>query len=470
MRARLAGTAVAAVALVLTAGPASAATALTPASLTGTAAQEWWLTGSFGYAGAWSASLGDNVTVAVIGDEQDLGAQDLAGSFKDAQGFGPTVPALDTVMTSTVCYGTEVSSLIAGHGHTAAAGVDGTVGVAPHAKIMPIVVVPAADALPTVPDMVKAIQTAVSHGVKVIQIDFKTHEDPRITAAVSDAEAHNVTVVAPVGDDGDVQHTFAPADVPGVVAVGGVQRSDGKYWDSSVPGPNVTVAAPATNLLVEAPWKHYVIKSGTACAAALVSGELADLWSLHPAWSAEQIKRALTQTASGHGTRLNDEIGYGVADPTAAMAFGKATQQTTGPANHSGSSGGSSSSGTVIIAAVGGVVGLGLIGGLVWFLIRKQRKPGYVLPEPAPLLNYGPSDYAEYYQEQYPYAAPGPEAAPEEAQPAYPQYPDASVPGPVAFDEQGYTVFPQQQAMEPPQSAEAQLAPQEQDPGAPQER
>ena len=116
-------------------------------------------------------------------------------------------------------------------------------------------------------------------------------------AAVSDAEAHNVVVVAPVGDDGDVQHTFAPSDIPGVVAVGGIQRSDLKYWDSSVPGSNVTVAAPSTNLLVEAPWKHYVIKSGTACGAALVSGEVADLWSLHPGWSAEQIS----------GARLGDQ-------------------------------------------------------------------------------------------------------------------------------------------------------------------
>jgi hypothetical protein len=466
------------VALVIAANPMSAFAAagtLSPSDLTGTAQQEYWLTGSFDYSGAWSSATGDNVTVAVIGDEQDLGAKDLANSFKNPTGFGPSVPAVDTVMTSPVCYGTEISSLIAGHGHSAAAGVDGTVGVAPHATIMPIVVVPGTDGLPTVTDTVQAIESAVSGGAKVIQIDYKTHEDSRIAVALNDATAHGAVVVAPVGDDGDVQHTFAPANVSGVLAVAGVQE-DGQYWPSSVPGGNVSVAAPATNMKVEGPWGNYVLKSGTACGAALVSGELADLWSLHPTWTAAEIKKTVIDTASGHGKRINNKVGYGVVDPAAAMHAQNPDHPSPAPASHASGKGGSSGALTTVLLIVGGVGGLGviaLLGLLLYRRLRKNRR--YTLPEPAPLLNYGPSDYpnpneyAEYpneYQYQYSHNPAAAEAQPDASQYAYPQYAEQAQPGPVAFDEHGYSVIPQPTAP-PPAGGEHQAPPQ--DPAAPQE-
>jgi len=463
-------------ALVLAGAPTSAvaaAGALSPADFTGTAQQEYWLTGSFNYAGGWPAATGDNVTVAVIGDEQDLAAKDLSGSFKNPTGFGPSVPAVDTVMTSKVCYGTEVSSLIAGHGHSAAGGTDGTVGVAPHATIMPIVVVPATGGLPTVPDTVQAIESAVSGGAKVIQIDYKTHDDPQIAVALDGATAHGAVVVAPVGDDGDVQHTFAPANVSGVLAVAGVQQN-GQYWPSSVPGGNVSVAAPATDMTVEGPWTNYVVKSGTACAAALVSGEVADLWSLHPTWTPAEIRKTVIDTASGHGKRLNNKIGYGVVNPTAAMHAQNPDHPNPAPAGNAGGKGGSSGTLSTVLLGVGGVAGLGVIALLVFLLLRHFRKERrYAIPEPAPLLNYGPSDYPNEYAEypgenqyQYSYNPAAGEAPPDTSQYAYPQYAEPIQPGPVAFDEQGYSVIPQPTV--PPPTGEEQHAP-PQDPAEPQE-
>lgn len=477
---RLARTAAMGVVLVLAAAPTSAFAAggaLSPADFTGTAQQEYWLTGSFDYSGAWSAATGENVTVAVVGDEQDLGAKDLSNSFKNPTGFGPSVPAVDTVITSPVCYGTEVSSLIAGHGHSAAGGTgtDGTVGVAPHATIMPIVVVPAADGLPTAPDTVQAIGAAVADGAKVIQLDYKTHPDPRITAALNDATARGAVVVAPVGDDGDVQHTFAPADVPGVLAVAGVQQN-GRYWPSSVPGGNVSVAAPATNMTVEGPWGNYAVRSGTACAAGLVSGEVADLWSLHPTWTPAEIRKTVIDTASGHGRRIDNKIGYGVANPAAAMRAQNPDHPSPAPGGAAAKGGSSGSLSTVLLIA-GGVAGLGVVALLAFLLVRRFRKNRrYALPEPAPLLNYGPSDYpneyAEYpgeYQYQYSYnPAAGEGAQPDPSQYAYPQYAEPMQPAPVAFDEQGYSVIPQPTAP-PPAGEEHEVPPQPQDPAAPQE-
>jgi hypothetical protein len=454
----------AALALLVT-QPASASS-ISLKSLIGTAKQEWWLADPPHYAGAWDSTMGDGVVVAVIGDELDLKAPDLKGAYVRAQGFSPSVPALDTRPSSTVCYGTEVASLIAGRGHPASGGRDGTVGVAPHAMIMPIVVVPAADGLLTAADAVRSIDAAVAGGAKVIQFDFETHRDPRIDAAVGRALAQGAIVVSPVGDEGNVQHTFAPADIPGVFAVAGVQRSL-ESWDLSVPGPNVQVAAPATDMVVESPRKHYVAKSGTACAAALVSGEFADLWALHPNWTPAQIEKAVTSTADGHGRRLDDKVGYGVVDPSAAVRYAPpqarpSTAPPTSRAPAATAKAASSGSGTTVLTAVAAAAGLAVAVSAALLLVRRSRRGRrrYILPEPAPLLNLGPSDYepeqgypeARGYQYQYPtgYGAPEPEVQPEPSQYAYPEDPMFPPRGPVTFDEHGYTVYPPPEPEQPP--------------------
>ncbi len=475
------------------------ATSITVDNLTGTARQEWWLTGSMNYGATWPTSVGDNVTVAVVGDELDLKSEDLKGAFVNPQGFSPKVPALDTKPSSPVCYDTEVASLIAGRGHVTPSGRDGTVGIAPHALIMPIVIVPGLDGLATVTDTVQSIQSAVSAGAKVIQLDYKTHADPRVTAAVQDATAHGAIVVAPVGDNGNAQTSATPANVPGVIAVAGIQRSDLKHWASSVSAPYVQVAAPATDMTVEEPRKQYGVKSGNACAAALVSGELADVWSLHPGWTVTKVKNALIQTASGHGTRVDDQIGYGIANPAEGVRYTppapphpSASASSSSKPGSTASGGGGSSSGVGQIALIAGavVVGLGLIAGLVVFL-KRRRPRRYILPEPAPLLNRGPLDYpdeypsGEYQQAEYPSgeyssgayeseshqyrdAFTPPETQTQQESSGY-AYPNAPVfqQGPVAFDERGYTVYPQSQ--EPPQESPPQAEAEEQRGPAPDE-
>jgi subtilase family protein len=462
------------------------------ADLTGTAAKEWWLSGSLDYMGAWQVGEGDGVTVAVVGDLADTGVQDLSGSFEQPITFPPSLTAIDLNPDAAECLSTEVDSLVAGHGHTTAAGTDGVVGVAPHAKILPIAVALDSDLFANSAYTAQSIRSAADDGAKVIQIVYKTRQDAQIADAVQYAVKHGAIVVAQSGNDGLAgNQPISPSDLPGVLTVAGVEESDLGHWPQSIYGPQVVVAAPATDIEAALPHNGYGTRSSTSCAAALVSGELADLWSAHPTWSAGQIERVLIDTASGHGTRISDQLGYGIVNPAAAVQAA-APAQTTSPltptpspsasataappgAIGSGAKGSGSGSG-LVWAILGGVVGIAVLGGGGYLLFKRVRKgKRYAYPAAAPPIEFGPSDYSSYdYQD--PYAAqqqqpPVGYPSGEYPQQSYPEsgyppgyqeagyaaqgYPQAEAPGPVAFDQHGFTVDPYAQAQAQAQAAES---------------
>jgi hypothetical protein len=472
------------------------------ADLTGTAAKEWWLTGSLDYMGAWQVGEGDGVTVAVVGDLADTTVQDLSGSFEQPITFPPSLTAIDLNPAATECLSTEVDSLVAGHGHTTPGGTDGVVGVAPHAKVLPIAVTLDSDLFANSAYTAQGIRSAADDGAKVIQIVYKTRQDAQIAAAVRYAVKHGAVVVAQAGNDGQAGNKpISPSDLPGVLTVGGIEESDLGHWPPSIHGPQVVVAAPATNIEAALPHNAYGTRSSTSCAAALVSGELADLWSAHSTWTSGQIERVLIDTASGHGTRISDQLGYGVVNPVAAVQAA-APAQTTSPLTAtpspsasataappvtagSGSNGGSGPSSGLVFAILGGVVGVAVLGGGGYLLFKRLRKgKRYSYPAAAPFMDVGPSDYSAYdYQQdlytqqshaqqqqlppeypsgEYPSGEYPPQAYQESGYPAQEyqaqEYPQTAGPAPIDFDQQGFTVDPYAQA-QAAQSGEYPAAP-----------
>ncbi len=95
--------------------------------------REWWLS-ALGVTGAWSASQGSGVTVAVLSDGVDWQPADLAGAVI-------TAPAPSGAPVASGQYfgeqGTAIASLIAGRGH-GSHGSSGIVGVAPEAQILSV--------------------------------------------------------------------------------------------------------------------------------------------------------------------------------------------------------------------------------------------------------------------------------------------------------------------------------------------
>lgn len=467
---------------------AAVPTARAAASTIGT--QEWWLYGSLNYSGAWPTSLGDGVTVAVIGDVADTGVNDLSGSFVDAETFPPNLPVTDPDLAGQDCESTEAASLIAGHGHPVAGGTDGVVGLAAHAKVMPLGITVRGTQLTSSTYFAEAVQTAVQGGAKVVDVVVPTANDATVRAAIDAAVRAGVVVVAPAGENGTTGNVvWTPAVYPGVLAVGAAQPN-GTEWSSSAHGPKVSVAAPGVGVIAEGPAGRYVKHTGTVCASALVAGEAALLWKVHPTWTAGQIEQVVLDTASGRGKRVGAFLGYGVVNPTAAVAAlapaadsnpllpaspgphptASARVTDSAQAAPAGGTTSATSSNNLIFLIVGIVVALAAIGGLIlWWRGRKPRR--YAIPPPAAPINLGPSDYAAYQQQQGGYYPPDPDAGSVPGAgagtgtPGYPgeeyqgqgQVPGQAYPQSAGLDESGYSLSsfgeplpPQEQSPEQP--------------------
>ena len=124
-------------------------------------------------------------------------------------------------------------------------------------------------------------------------------------------------------DDPTTSHLVPPADAFGVLSVGGVDRrgrlagfsSDGPTADGRVkpeilaPGNRVETVHPDSNT-------RLVATSGTSLATPLAAGAAALVWQAHPDWTAEQVRRALIETADVYlrtGTHDPDFVrGYGL--------------------------------------------------------------------------------------------------------------------------------------------------------------
>lgn len=492
--------------LALTAGQAAGAESMGPIS-----AQEWWLYGALDYSGAWPTSLGDGVTVGVIGDVVDSTNADLSGSLQQVDSFPPNLSVTDADVGGEDCFGNEAASLIAGHGHATSGGSDGVIGLAAHAKILPIAVGVDNNHIAVSAYLSQAIHVAVDGGAKVLDVILPAADDKTVHNAIDYALARGAIVVAPSGNNTTAGNiVWTPAAYKGVLAVGGIQDSTLGPWPKSAFGSAVSVAAPATNIMADGPAGGYQKHDGTNCAAALVAAEVALVWSVHPAWTSGQVEKVVLETASGNGRRIDDKVGFGTVNPIKAVAAaapaknaaplgsppalvpsGAATPAVAVPA------GGNSPAWMIAVAVVGGLV---VVAG-VYLLIRWQRdrkgklRRSYPF-QAAPIIDMGPSDYGdppgaygdpqgEYgpYEAQpgYPTWAPGPGIGPTEpVQPPYAEYPEGfpEQREPAGYDPAaGYTHWsigmPEQPAAEqspgPVPGGEAAGHPPQQETQAPQE-
>jgi|SRR5581483_2474606 len=149
------------------------------------------------------------------------------------------------------------------------------------------------------------IRYAVAHGARIVNLSLGGPSTSHLErAAIADAVAHGVLVVAAAGDDYASRPEY-PAALLGRdgLAVASV-LADGSHALFSNTGPWVSIAAPGPD--------------GTSFAAPRVAAAAARVWAADPGLSAPQVVRLLERTASGDGTR-NDELGYGVLDVGRAL-------------------------------------------------------------------------------------------------------------------------------------------------------
>ncbi len=304
--------------------------------------KEYWLN-EYGITAAWQVSKGAGVKVAIIDSGVDGQHPDLKGAVvggTDASGAGD--PNGQKSIGAKPEHGTLVATLLAGRGHAAPSpsaspssppspgssiGTDGIVGVAPEAQILSVSAwlgSPNPAGKTDQEQIPEAVRWAVDNGAKVINISLgSTSPDwPQSwDAAFLYAEQKDVVIVAAAGNriGGNVQ-VGAPATIPGVLTVAGLDRNRMASVDASSQGISIGVSAPAEKLVGGLPGGSYEDWAGTSGSAPIVSGVAALIRSKWPDMSAKQVINRIVSTAVDAGAPGKDPIyGYGILNAEAAL-------------------------------------------------------------------------------------------------------------------------------------------------------
>ena len=313
------------------------------------------------HADAAAGPLPDTASV-----EQVVGAQQAWQS--GAYGLGVDVAVLDTGVTPVagldgpgkVVYGPDLSfdsqnsatAYLDGYGHGTAmasiiAGNDGVPGgfkgVAPGARVVSVKV-GASNGATDVSQIIAGIDWVTQHAhdpgmnIRVLNLSLGTDStqyyanDP-LAMAAEQAWKHGIVVVAATGNENTSNAVADPATDPYVVAVaasdpvGTVASADDQVpsWSNRgtgtrqpdlvapgayVMGLNVPGSTLATNF-PNAVFGRYLRGSGTSQATAIVSGAAADVLSAHPDYTPDQVKAALTRSATRISVNNPNKVGNG---------------------------------------------------------------------------------------------------------------------------------------------------------------
>lgn len=324
LRARRLRTAVALLALAL-AAPLTIGATPTPSPDPERAA-EYWIEGAH-IDTAWKTTRGAGVTIAII----DTGIANGPSAFQGAVAGGTDVSGIGSDDGRTPLgpldsdHGSRVASLAAGR-----ANADGTgmIGVAPEAKLLSVSLGFGTTApVPFVTQVARAMRWAVDHGANVINLSFTTNTldwDRSWDDAFLYAFQHDVVVVVAAGNRGSgTAMVGAPATIPGVLAVGGVDQRGVASRDASTQGISIAVSAPSESLLGVDANGAIETWNGTSGAAPIVAGIVALVRAAHPDMDANNVINQIIQTArpAPQATAHPDPLyGYGLVDASAAVS------------------------------------------------------------------------------------------------------------------------------------------------------
>jgi type VII secretion-associated serine protease mycosin len=308
----------------VTAGLVLALATVVPAQADQVRELEYWLN-DYGITQAWQASRGAGVKVAIIDTGVDGSVPDLAGAVvggTDVSGVGSANGQKPLGNSDESAHGTWVASLLAGRGTGTNTGV---MGVAPAASILTVSValggVPGA--LNVDEQIATGVRWAVDHGASVINMSLTRNTldwPPSWDSAFQYAFDHDVVIVAAAGNRGSgTTEVGAPATIPGVLTVAGVDRNGHASFDASSQGITIGVSAPSEQLVGANPGGGYVQWEGTSGAAPLVAGIVALVRAAHPHMNAANVIERVVKTAKAVGSVPSPIYGYGLVSANAAV-------------------------------------------------------------------------------------------------------------------------------------------------------
>ena len=202
------------------------------------------------------------------------------------------------------------------------------IGVAPEAKLLSISLGFGTTApVPFAKQVAEAMVWAVDHGANVINLSFTTNTlewDESWDNAFQYAFDHDVVVVVAAGNRGSgTSMVGAPATIPGVLTVGGVDQHGVASRAASTQGITIAVSAPSEALLGVDANGTIETWNGTSGAAPIVAGVVALVRAAHPGMNADSVINQIIQTArpAPQATAHPDpQYGYGLIDAAAAVS------------------------------------------------------------------------------------------------------------------------------------------------------
>lgn len=291
---------------------------------------EWHLR-YLGVAEANRKTRGEGVTVAIVDRGVDRAHDDLAGAVLDpvfvGRDDGPTPDATsgggkpDSTGTPDGTdpdgHGTALAGAVAGQGH-GPGNDDGVIGVAPGAKVLPVVLATPAGRPPGPDDLAAGIDLAVAQKAAVIVVGYSVAGSERLGRAVRDAQAADAIVVASDGDQPGSEFDPYPAAYDGVLAAIPLSRA-GDVRVPSTSGRRLGLGVPGYQIMTTNSGNRYRVDDGSA-SAGLLAGAVALLRSAYPDLGSAEIERRLMLTAVDAGPKGPDpENGLGRLDLVQAL-------------------------------------------------------------------------------------------------------------------------------------------------------
>jgi len=293
----------------------------TPAIADQVRERQYWLE-DYRITDAWEITRGAGVRIAIIDTGIDASHQDLAGALAGGADFsGLGSPDGLTPVGPERRHGTMVASLAAGRGNN---GVDGVLGSAPEAELLSLSMSFGGGTVSPDEQVANAVRFAVDNGADIISLSLtrNTRDWPESwDRAFGYAAVNDVVVIAAAGNRGSgTVSVGAPATMPGVLTVGGVDQ-DGQASDSaSSQGITIGVMAPSEGLVGATPGGGYVSWSGTSGATPIVAGIVALVRSAYPDLDAANVINRVLLSANRVTDTVPDPIyGYGLVDAYAAL-------------------------------------------------------------------------------------------------------------------------------------------------------
>lgn len=277
-------------------------------------AAEFWLD-TASIRDAWLVSRGAGQTIAVI----DTGIGHVPTIFDgvtggaDFSGVGSNDGRTPVGVIDRE-HGSLVASVAAGR---PGPGDIGMIGVAPEADLLSVSLgfPGSSSTVPFVQQVADSIVWAVDNGADVINLSFTTNTRdwyPSWDEAFLYAYDHDVVVVTAAGNRGSGTNVVgAPATIPGVLAVAGVDQAGIASERASTQGITIGVSAPSEDLIGITSDGSVAEWNGTSAAAPIVAGVAALVRAAHPELDAGQVINRILQTADPVGAENTPDPIYG---------------------------------------------------------------------------------------------------------------------------------------------------------------